>query len=345
MSKPTVFISGANGFIAQHIIKQLLDSKTYKVVGSVRSAAKAEKLESDFGNHPDLSLVTVEDLSKLDAFDSVFKEHGASFDYIFHTASPVVFTITDFQNEMITPAVNGTKNIFEATVKYAPNVKKFVQTSSVAAMLDVTSGTTPKEVITEKSWNPMTLEEGLQNPSNAYLYSKTTGEKALWELHSSLHAKFPIVVINPTYVFGPQVFDSSVHKNLNASNEVINGIVHSKLKDSNLVSNTNASSIDVRDVARAHVDAITNDKLNGQRLLLDNERFSSQSVADIINNNFPELKGKIVKEVTLKGEGSGFPAKLDNHVTREFLGFKFIDLETSVKDTVQQILKVEAAAK
>ncbi|KAL6947539.1 hypothetical protein ACO0RG_000114 [Hanseniaspora osmophila] len=322
MSKPTVFISGATGFIAQHIIKQLLDSKTYKVVGSVRSAAKAEKLESDFGNHPDLSLVTVEDLSKLDAFDSVFKEHGASFDYIFHTASPVVFTITDFQNEMITPAVNGTKNIFEATVKYAPNVKKFVQTSS--------------KVITEKSWNPMTLEEGLQNPSNAYLYSKTTGEKALWELHSSLHAKFPIVVINPTYVFGPQVFDSSVHKNLNASNEVINGIVHSKLKDSNLVSNTNASSIDVRDVARAHVDAITNDKLNGQRLLLDNERFSSQSVADIINNNFPELKGKI---------GLNFPAKLDNHVTREFLGFKFIDLETSVKDTVQQILKVEAAAK
>ncbi|KAL6950834.1 hypothetical protein ACO0QE_000116 [Hanseniaspora vineae] len=308
MSKPTIFISGANGFIAQHIIKQLLDSKAYKVVGSVRSTAKADKLKSDFKNDPDLSIVVVEDFTQLDAFDSIFKEQGASFDYIFHTASPVNFTITDFQKDMIDPAVNGTKSIFEATVKYAPNVKKFVQTSSV--VID---------------------------------YSKTTGEKTLWELHDSLHAKFPVVVINPTYVFGPQVFDSSVQKNLNLSNEFINSIVHSTVENSNTISNTIASSIDVRDVAKAHIDAITNDKLNGQRLILDNQKFSSQSVADIINNNFPELKGKIVEKVTSKTEGPDFSADIDNHVTRELLSFKFIDLSKSVIDTVSQILSVEAA--
>ena len=40
----TVFVSGATGFIAQNIIKELL-SKDYKVIGSVRSEKKGQDLE------------------------------------------------------------------------------------------------------------------------------------------------------------------------------------------------------------------------------------------------------------------------------------------------------------
>ena len=342
MSKPTVFISGANGFIAQHIIKQLLDSKTYKVVGSVRSAAKAEKLESDFGNHPDLSLVTVEDLSKLDAFDSVFKEHGASFDYIFHTASPVVFTITDFQNEMITPAVNGTKNIFEATVKYAPNVKKFVQTSSSAALRNPEASTDPSVNVTEKSWNTLGLEESTKDYIKAYFYSKGTAEKISWELHEKLGAKFELTVINPVYVFGPQAFDSSVSNHLNFSCEVINSIVHSKF-NTPLSNSVKGNFIDVRDVARAHVEALTSDKLSGQRLILSENIFSSELIANIINEKFPQLNGKIAKPSPISNEEiSKHLANIDNHVTKGLLSFEFRDLTTIVVDTVSQILNVEA---
>ncbi|KAL6947540.1 hypothetical protein ACO0RG_000115 [Hanseniaspora osmophila] len=339
MSKPTVFISGANGFMAQHIVKQLLDSKAYKVVGSVRSAAKADQMKADFHNNPDLSFVFVEDLSKLDAFDVVFKEHGPSFDYILHTASPVNFAAKDLEKDVIVPAINGTKNIFQATLKYAPNVKKFVQTSSVAAMYDITSDITPKEIVTEGSWNPITFEQGLENQLNAYLYSKTAGEKGLWELHKSSNAKFPLVVINPTYVFGPQAFNSSAKGSLNASNEVISAIVQSKLNDDN-VTNVKGGFIDVRDVARAQVEAISNSNFNGRRMILDNRNFSSQEVADIINANIPQLKGKIAKDVTLKEVGPGFSANIDNHVSKELLGFEFIDFPKTVIDTVDQILRV-----
>ena len=51
MSKQTVFVSGATGFIAQHIIKQLLSTDKYKVIGSVRAGSKAEKLKADFDNN------------------------------------------------------------------------------------------------------------------------------------------------------------------------------------------------------------------------------------------------------------------------------------------------------
>ena len=40
----SVFVSGATGYIAQHIVKTLLE-KNYKVVGSVRSTEKGEKLK------------------------------------------------------------------------------------------------------------------------------------------------------------------------------------------------------------------------------------------------------------------------------------------------------------
>ncbi|KAL6947537.1 hypothetical protein ACO0RG_000112 [Hanseniaspora osmophila] len=345
MTKQTVFVSGATGFIAQHIIKQLLDSNLYKVVGSVRNSVKADKVMRDFGNNTDLTLVIVEDLSNLDAFDSVFEKHGATFDYVLHTACPILSADNDFQKNLITPAINGSKNIFEATVKYAPNVKKFVQTSSYAAMRNPDANHNPNITVNEKSWGSLTLQEGLQNGWSAYFYAKTSAEREVWALHKSLNARFLLTVINPTFVFGPQCFDSSVSKTLNSSCEIINAIVHSKPSDPPQ-KDIKGNFIDVRDLARAQVQCITDDKLNGQRLLLSAGKYCWQLIANIINTEFPELRGKIAK-----GEKGGDKqvlnsfAKIDNHVTKELLGFEFTDLETSVTDTVQQILKVEATAK
>lgn len=47
------------------------------------------------------------DLDAENAFDHVFKDAKTPFDYIIHTASPVTFTVTDFQKDLIDPAVKG----------------------------------------------------------------------------------------------------------------------------------------------------------------------------------------------------------------------------------------------
>ena len=94
----SVFISGASGFIAQHIVENLL-KENYTVIGSVRSQEKADRLTRQFGNNPNLQFEIVGDIAKLDAFDNAFSKHGKDIKYVLHTASPFHFNTTDYENE------------------------------------------------------------------------------------------------------------------------------------------------------------------------------------------------------------------------------------------------------
>lgn len=339
--KKTVFLSGATGFIAQHIVKQLLDSGKFKVIGSVRSEDKANSLAKNFNNNPDLSFVYVKDIADPVAFDEAFKEHGPKLDYVIHSASPFTYDITDIQKDLITPAKIGSAGIFKASVNYAPNLKHFLVTSSFAAIVNPSKAADPNTVFDESSWNPSTLEEALQNEFNGYRYSKKIAEKTIWDLSKELESKFNITAVNPVFVFGPQCFDSSATGNLNTSCEFINKLVHSKIGD-DISSSINGAAIDVRDVVRAHIEPLLNsEKFNGQRLLLSDVRFGNQTLVDILNE-FPELEGKIAKGVPHSDDNiAATKAKIVNDKTRELLGFKFISLEDSIQDTAKQILKVQ----
>lgn len=341
---PTVFVSGATGYIAQHIIKQLLDSQAYRVVGSVRSMDKAARLHELFNNNTNLSFAVVDDLCKVDAFDQVFQDRGMEFDYIMHTATPVDLFCNDVQKSIILPAINGTKSIFQATVNYAPNVKKFVYTSSYGAMRSPQDNLDSNLTFDETSWNKLTLEEGLQNGKNAYHYAKANAEKLVWEWEKTLNAKFAVVTVSPTFTFGPQCFDASVGKTLNASCECINLLVHSKFGEP--VNNAiKGNFADVRNVARAHVECITNARLNGNRLIINQGKFCLQLIANIVNDKFPQLRGKIAVGCpdTVDQVCRSF-AHLNDKATKELLSFEFFSLSQSVTDTVAQILRVEEAS-
>ena len=101
--KQTVFLSGASGFIAQHVVKDLL-AAGFKVIGSVRSEDKAQALAKNFNNSEDLSFVYVKDIADPKAFDAAFEEHGAKLDYVIHSASPFHFSVTHAKKDFITPA-------------------------------------------------------------------------------------------------------------------------------------------------------------------------------------------------------------------------------------------------
>ena len=70
----TVLVSGANGFIAQHIINVLL-KRGYLVIGTLRSEQKAMSLLKLF-NHKNLKLEIVSDLAKPGVFDEVLLKYG-----------------------------------------------------------------------------------------------------------------------------------------------------------------------------------------------------------------------------------------------------------------------------
>jgi hypothetical protein len=80
----------------------------YHTIASVRSESKAQQI---LDKHPawkdKVHFVYVADIAVDGAFDEVFNQEKIGFDYIIHTASPVNFSVTDFQRDLIDPAVRG----------------------------------------------------------------------------------------------------------------------------------------------------------------------------------------------------------------------------------------------
>ncbi len=89
-----VLVSGATGFVASHIIKQLLE-RGYRVRGTVRDLEKAAWLTRDVfkaeAARGDFELVTVTDLGAKGAFDEAV---GGGVAAIVHVANVVTPTPT-----------------------------------------------------------------------------------------------------------------------------------------------------------------------------------------------------------------------------------------------------------
>jgi len=335
MSK-SVFVSGATGFIAQHILVNLLQ-KGYNVVGTVRSQAKGEHLAKLLGS-PNFSYEIVADVEPAGAFDEALKNHPEVTIFL-HTASPFHFNTSNVEDDLLKPAVNGTKNALAAIKKYGPQITNVVVTSSYAAISTAGTEEDPNQVNNEESWNKTTWEESKTNAVLGYRGSKMFAEKAAWDFVAQEKPSFTINYINPSFVFGPQAFDSEVKDSLNTSSEIINSLL--KLQPDSQVPGVKGGFVDVRDVAKAHLVAFE-EPIANKRLLLNAGRFCGQDLVDILNADFPELKGKI--PVGEKGAGKSINdamCKIVNDETKKILGFPLIDLKTSVDDTITQIIKAK----
>lgn len=108
--------------------------------------------------------------------------------------------------------------------------------------------------------------------------------------------------------------------------------------------------MDVRDVARSHVDSLTNPDAGGERILLISGMISPQLVVNIIRRNFPALRRDKVPEGTpsqILPPGL-HPTGWDMRRSLEILSkgsaegnWQYIDLETSVSDTVRSMMETK----
>ena len=109
MSSTSVFVSGASGYIAQELVKQLIQ-KNYKVVGTVRSNEKGDSLKENLKaaglQSENFSYEIVKDIAVEGAFDEALKAHPEVTIFL-HTASPFHFNVTDVEKELLLPAING----------------------------------------------------------------------------------------------------------------------------------------------------------------------------------------------------------------------------------------------
>lgn len=345
-SPKTVLLTGASGFIALHITDELL-KKGYKVIGTVRSQEKANKITSQFKEiYPncDISFEIVKDISSEGAFNEILIKNKEITD-VLHTASPFSFGLNkDLKEAYWIPATQGTKNILNAIKFFAPQVKHVVITSSFAAIIDVENSKNRSFIHTEKTWNPITWEK-VSNEIDAYFASKKLAEELARNFVFENNPNFKLTTINPPYVLGPQKFtDSLSNPTLNTSAEIVNGMLSIDKDDLEFHKDPTGLAVDVRDVAKLHILPIENDddKFNNARLFPTNGAFIGQSILDIIHKNFPELNDKIGK-----GKSEGVEKYISDNLplydvskTKELTGIKeFIPLEKTIVDSVKQILE------
>ena len=114
-----VTVTGATGYIAGHVVEQLVDSG-HSVRGTVRDVDAAS---AGFLGEAPL------DLFRADLLDEgSFDEAVARSDAVIHVASPFFLTTDDPRHDLIDPAVNGTRNILGAAAK-SPSVRRVVLTT------------------------------------------------------------------------------------------------------------------------------------------------------------------------------------------------------------------------
>ncbi|KAI1811526.1 NAD dependent epimerase/dehydratase [Poronia punctata] len=338
---PKVLLTGGSGFIAAHVLEILLE-RGHEVVTTVRTEEKA-KIIRDAHPGAKLTVAIVPDIAQPNAFDDVI-QNTPGLEYVQHTASPFHFNFTDPKTEILDPAINGTNSVLEAIKKYAPTVKRVVVTSSFAAILSVDGLQDKNKTFSEADWNPDGYEQGIEGPPGiTYRVSKKLAEKAAWDFKEREKPNFDVATINPPLVFGPVVHHLRSLADINTSNGHVAALITGKWKDE-IPANGVYFWVDVRDVAKAHVEAMERPEAGGNRFFTTAGYFTNKEIAQIARNNFPQLADKLPAETVQGGDYPGGSVeniyKYDNSKATNLLGINWIPLENSIVDTIKSVEKL-----
>ena len=320
-----ILVTGGSGYIASWIVKYLLE-EGYNVRATVRNKSNPKKvapLEKLAENTKGKLELYEADLLK----DGSFDEAVNGCELVMHTASPFFLKVKDPQKDLIEPALNGTINVLESVSK-AGTVKRVVLTSSVAAIYSDSKDieTRPGNIFTEEQWN---TASNLKH--NAYSYSKTLAEQKAWELVKA-QKQWDLVVINPSLVLGPSLTNIVQSGSVEIIKSFLDGTYASGVPE------TYFGVVDVRDVAKGHINAGFKPEAEGRHIFCS-EELSMLQIADILKEKYskyklPKMKapkfllyivGPIIGGVTWKwiGLNYGIPVKFDNSRAKEKLGINF----------------------
>lgn len=330
-----VCVTGASGFIATHVVRELLE-RGYAVVGTVRDPsdeAKNAHLRKLSSEHDDRLSLVAADLTEPGAFD----EAVADCPYVCHIASAVRLTAPDPQRDIIDVAVHGTDNVLTSVAK-AGVAERVVVTSSIAAVVDESKP--PSKVFDEADWN-----ESADAKGGAYARSKVEAERAAYAFVDGLPEaeRFALTTILPSLVLGPVYSETHCR----SSPTVLRDLMTGKFP---LIPNFHFGVVDVREVARAHVAALEDGEASG-RYILSNRGMWMRDMAHELRLNFPATKTpkRALPDFAMYGvalfdkrlswdflkRNLGVVRKIDNTRSREGLGIRYRSVQESVRDTAE----------
>lgn len=199
---PHTLVTGANSFVASHVIGELI-TKGHTVTGAVRRSPAGKRLLAE---HPEwkgrLEFVVVEDYAKTGAFDAIFQ--AKQYEHIVHTAAPMPsVSNTDFDKHFLRPGIDGSLALLNGANKFAPKVKSIAITGSINSITGTIHSMiagSPKEnkakKYTNDLWNDITPESARESGSQYIMYcsSKKETELAVWEWVKTAKPKFSVII-------------------------------------------------------------------------------------------------------------------------------------------------------
>lgn len=259
MGNGKVLVTGATGYAAGFCIRELLEHG-YDVRGSVRN------LKTSNVDHL-RPLGEVEIVQAILDDDAGWDDAVAGCDYVLHVASPIPFKAPKHEDEVIRPAVDGTKRVLRAAAK--AGVKRVVYTSSLDTVTH--NSATADRMRTGDDWSDLAQ-------SSAYGKSKILAEKAAWELSKELGLE--VSAILPGAIIGPQL---QAHVNKDSTSDLVRRILAGGMP---AIPPLSIGFSDVRDLATAHRLAMEIPAAAGNRYICADGPLWLSEVARILKDEY-----------------------------------------------------------
>jgi len=322
-----VLLTGISGYIGQHCGAELLN-QGFEVVGTVRSRARIDATRSAIGAVAPVERLGFAEVDLLS--DEGWDEAMQGCAYVMHVASPFVLAEPKDENELIAPAVDGTRRVVAAAQR--AGVRRLVLTSSTLAMIAGKNG----GPYGPDSWSDSSAGIG------AYAKSKTLAERAAWDVAAG--GETELVVVNPGVVFGPPLGARADGETIAMITDMITGKVP-------MIPDVAMGMVDVRDVARLHVKALTAAGAAGQRFIAATaEPVEMAHIARVLREagyakaparRAPSIAIRAMSLFDRQARGMlpslGKKAALDNRTTFDILDWQQTPMDASFKEMAAAI--------
>jgi|TARA_B110000116_G_scaffold210056_1_gene185716 dihydroflavonol-4-reductase len=333
-----VLLTGISGWIAKHTAIELLN-KGYEVLGTVRNDSLVEQTKETISQHASIDKLSFVELDLLK--DDGWNEAAQGCKYIMHIASPFPMKVSSNRESLLPVAVDGTLRVLNAGLN--AGVEQIIKTSSIVAMFRKPNRSNPY-TFGENDWTDENWIEGV----NDYFLSKTKAERLAWELMESKGFKNKLTTICPGGVFG-DALDKKGGTSIEYVRQFMKGKFPGAPKFAVLIS-------DVRDIAKAHVACLGNNKVGGRRLIVGKEVKRLVELSQLMAEAMPEYAKKLpkkelpnfmVKLISYLDSSAktmipdlGITMQTDTTYAEELLGFEFKPAKDCITENAKSVVRL-----
>lgn len=274
MASKVIVVTGATGFIAKHVIAQLLDLG-FVVRATLRNLNKQQQVRQTIASMCSEQALERFELVSCDLLeDEGWKEAMEGADALMHLAAFVPAMEPKEAAAVIRPSLEGSERVLGFAL--SAGIRRVIMTSSIAA---IGYGHDSKEKTINLTADDWTNIAGLKG-GWAYAKAKVLAEKRAWEIAGK--SRLDLTTICPGMVFGP-VPDTDTSASLEVVKRLLNGQVPA-------IPPGGLSVVDVRDVAKIHVMALGQDKTIGKRIIASAHYIEFVEIAQILREGYPKIK-------------------------------------------------------